>query len=64
MSYHTTKEQTKCRFAKQTVSLITRDEVRNLRVNWAINPISDCQIVLRVVGLEQLIWNLAVDLNT
>ena len=51
-------------FRQTNCSLIIQYQDRNLRIDWATNPISDCQIVLQVVGLGQLIWNLAVDLNT
>ena len=41
--------------------LIILDQVRNLKIDWAINLIVDYRVVLRFVNLWQLIWNLAVD---
>ena len=43
--------------------LVKQDQVHNLRIDWAINSIDDCRVVLRVVDLGKLIWNLAVDLD-
>ena len=38
----TTKEQTNTRFAKQLFFNNSKFEIRSLRIDWAINPISDC----------------------
>ena len=37
-----TKEDSNPRFAKQTLSLIIRDQVYNLLIDWKIKLIDDC----------------------
>ena len=38
----TTKEQTNTRFAKQLFFNNSKLKIHSLRIDWAINPISDC----------------------
>ena len=37
-----TKEEIGGPPTKQTLRLTIQDQVRNLRIDWAINPIDDC----------------------
>ena len=56
-----TKKQTNALIHQIRCFLVNQEKIRNLKIDWAINSIDDCRVVLRVVGLGQLIWNLAVD---
>ena len=56
-----TKKQSNISIRQISYFLVNQDQICNLRIDWAINSIDDCRVVLRVVGLGQLIWNLAVD---
>ena len=56
-----TKKQTNALIQQTSRFLVILDNVRNLRVDWAINSIDGWRVILWVVDLWQLIWNQIVD---